>query len=307
MKLARHIVQPGPVSPERIDSLVGRSQPLEFDLVPGLSLRDAIAGPLAAAGLTGASLTFEGLRLEPFHYVRPALSKTPAHAAYYSDDFDEPGGAVLQVGNATFGRREGLPFMHCHAVWTDPDGVTRGGHVLPDRSIVASPTRVRAWGLSNVAMQSDPDPETGFTLFRPVAVDAANAAQLALPRALVARIRPNADLLESIEALCEQHAFDGAVVRASLGSIIGAEFEDGRVVESLATEILVLDGQVSRDASGRPRARVKIALADIKGEVTVGWLVRGRNPVLICFELLLEATGAEVGVGVGAADAVGAA
>jgi predicted DNA-binding protein with PD1-like motif len=299
----RHVAQPGPVSAQRIDSLGGHSQLVEFELEPGLNLRDAIAGPLAAAGLASASLTFHDLHLAPFHYVRPALSTTPAHAAYYSDTFELPEGARLQIGNATYGRRDGQPFMHCHAVWTDPDGKTRGGHVLPDRSIVAAPTRVRAWGLSSVAMQSDPDAETGFTLFRPVAIDSTNAtdatsasnvpgvagaAATTLPRAVFARIRPNEDLLESMEALCERHGFAGAVVRASLGSIIGAEFEDGHVVEPIATEILVLDGTVARDAAGRPRARVRIALIDTAGEIYTGWLVRGNNPVLICFELLLE-------------------
>lgn len=74
-----------------------------------------------------------------------------------------------------------------------------------------------------------------------------------------------------------------AIVRGSVGSIIGAEFEDGRTLDDRATEILVRSGEV-RDGIGR----LDIGLINPQGQVCEGVLKRGSNPVLICFELVLE-------------------
>ena len=50
---------PGPVDPVRIDSFEGASRGLEFTLAPGISLVDAVAAPLQAAGLKGAGVELD--------------------------------------------------------------------------------------------------------------------------------------------------------------------------------------------------------------------------------------------------------
>lgn len=76
-----------------------------------------------------------------------------------------------------------------------------------------------------------------------------------------------------------------AIVRGSLGSLIGAHFADGSKVVDHATEVLVLSGHVH---SGE--AALNMLVVDMAGHVHEGRLIRGDNPVCITFELVLEAT-----------------
>ena len=285
----RQVTQPGPAAAERIDSIASTAVPLSFTLEPGLTLREAIAGPLLAAGIVSASVRLDNVQLAPFHYVRPALSATPDHAAYYSEQFSSPAVRMVRA-NATFGSKDGAPFVHCHAWWEDAAGNCEGGHVLTDLSLIAAPVAAMAWGSRDVAMQVDYDPETNFSLFHPLAC-AAPATATAVEkqrRSAVARIRPNQDLSHALEEICARHGFDHAVIRGSLGSIVGAVFDDGRIIPERATEILVENGRVDIDAAGTLMTTLDIFLIDIHGAVHRGRLARGCNPVLICFELVLE-------------------
>ncbi len=74
-----------------------------------------------------------------------------------------------------------------------------------------------------------------------------------------------------------------AVVRGSLGSLIGARFTDGRAVDDHATEVLVREGSV-RDGV----AAIDMLVVDMQGRVHEGRLARGANPVCITFDLVLE-------------------
>src|SRR4051812_34922048 len=226
----RHIPQPGPVDPVRIESFEGRGQALELELKPGLSLIDAIAKPLLAAGFEPAVVGLEGGSLLPFTYLIPAASTDPRYAAYYSAPFAPPGETRIEVANVSVGRRDGQPFLHCHGIWVEADGSRRGGHPIPDQTFITTPPKVQAWGLSEVALYSEFDPETNFTLFHPVPIsDAATSSE---PRMVVARIRPNEDVSDSIEAICRKHGFAGALVRGSIGSVIDPLFADGSRVEA---------------------------------------------------------------------------
>ncbi|WP_265213760.1 PCC domain-containing protein [Herbaspirillum lusitanum] len=281
-RTARH---PGAPDPVRIVSLAGPAMAVTITLEAGRNLRDAIAIPLAAAGIAGGTVRIENLKVAPHHYLMPALSDDGKHAAFYSDPHEVAGGVTIELACATFGRRDGAPFVHCHAVWTDAEGQRRGGHMLMDQSIVAETAQAQAWGVHNATMETRFDPETNFTLFHPavVAAETGDGGR----RTLLARIRPDEDLTIAIEEVCRTHGVKNAVVRGSVGSIIGAEFDDGRVIEDRATEILVRSGHVSRGHEG-VRAQLDIALIDPRGHVCEGVLARGRNPVLICFELVLE-------------------
>jgi predicted DNA-binding protein with PD1-like motif len=263
---------------------------LDFTLAPGMSLLDAVATPLAAAGLEGAGVVFRQIRFKPFRYVLPAFSPDADHVAYYSATHAPEEEIEVAYANLTYGRKDDGPFLHCHAKWRDRTGRLCGGHLLPFETFVSAPGHAVAFGTGQIAMVSKFDPETNFTLFRPVAAGEAPAAGTAEPRCILARIKPNVDLIEGIEDVCRQHDIHHARVRSGVGSIVGAEFEDGRVILEHPTEILILAGRIAPDRNGQPRADLSIAVADTEGDLHEGKPVRGRNPVLICFELVLEPT-----------------
>jgi predicted DNA-binding protein with PD1-like motif len=289
----RHLAQPGPALLPRVEWIPGQAHPLAFTLEPGLTLLEAVSRPLRAAGFASAAVVLEGGGgFAPFAYVLPAHAPDTTHVAWYSETHAPPGGARLERATATLGLRDGQPLLHCHAVWVEEgDGARRAGHVLPERSVVAAPIAARAWGLSGMAFLAEPDAETNFTLFHPVAAGepAAPSRPGTAGRAAALRIRPNEDLAEALEAACRRHGFaHGAALRGGVGSLVGARFAEGGVVEDIATELLVTGGGIAPDATGELRAEVSVALADMRGRVHEGRLLRGRNPVCITFELLLE-------------------
>ncbi|RAM62760.1 hypothetical protein RB25_06135 [Herbaspirillum rubrisubalbicans] len=278
----RTVRHPGPPEPERIVSLAGQAMHLDFTLQAGLNLRDAISLPLARAGLAGGTVRFANLPLTALHFLMPALAVDEQHAAFYSAPHAIEEGTVIEYACATYGRKEGEPFVHCHAVWRGRDAQRQGGHLMMEKTIVGATTPAQAWGLHDATMATRHDPETNFTLFYPTRLSEQAAAATG-KRVILARIRPDQDLTMAIEQACAAHGIRNAIVRGSVGSIIGAEFEDGRVLEDRATEILIRAGEV-RNGVGR----LDIGLINPQGQVCEGVLARGCNPVLICFELVLE-------------------
>lgn len=274
----RRLVQPGPIHPDRVESIAGHSRRLEFTLQAGLSLNEALTRPLVAAGMQCATMVFAGARLGPFSYVMPGPPDNEDHVAYFSAPRSPPGGTVVEIANATFGWRDGGPFVHCHGAWVEEGIHRRGGHMLPHETMVAGETTVHAWALPDVKIQADPDPETNFTLFHPAGISRAGG------NAVVARVRPNEDISLAVEAAARQHGMTAAVIRGSLGSLIGAHFTDGRFVPDHATEVLVQAGHVHQG-----EAVLDMLVVDMEGVVHEGRLVRGDNPTCITFELLLEA------------------
>ena len=275
----RRIVQPGPPAAARVESAIGQLRELSFAAAPGLTLVDAMAGPLAAAGIRGGAVDLTGLHLAPFEYVMPAPSPDADHVAFYSQTYRVPGGARVESGTATFGWRDGAPFLHAHALWHDANG-PGAGHILPLDTRVAAPCQVHGWGVAEAEMIALPDPETNFTLFGPAqlaaAVDGGNC--------VLGRLRPNEDLVEGIEELCRRHGASRATLRSGIGSTIGSLFEDGSRVDTIPTEFFVRRGVVS---PGGPQADLEIVLVDETGAIMAGRPVRGMNPVLICAEIVL--------------------
>jgi predicted DNA-binding protein with PD1-like motif len=278
--ILRHLVQPGPVHPERIESIEGYSRRLEFSLQPGLSLNEALTRPLVHAGMRSAALVFQGGALGPFSYVMPGPPTDDTHVAYFSAPRSPPKQTVVEIANATFGWRDGAPFVHCHGAWIEEGTHRRGGHMLPHETMVAAATTVHVWALPDVAIEADADAETNFTLFHPVAAGPASGGD----RSVVARVRPNEDISGAIEAVARRHHMSAAIVRGSLGSLIGSCFIDGSRVEDHATEVLVRSGSVHEGV-----AVLDMLVVDMTGRVHEGRLVRGDNPVCITFELVLEA------------------
>ncbi len=286
----RRIRQPGPAAPERVQFAEGRGAALAFDLDPGLNLVDAIHRPLARAGYTSAVLELEGGAFGPFTYVIPSLPQTPEHAAFYSDPVRPTGLSHLSSGAVTFGRGDAGPFLHCHAFWSEVDGMRHGGHVIPTETVVAEAIRARAWALDGIGFATASDPETNFTLFGPVP-EAADSSRATTGRAFGLRLRPNQDICGALEAFCRDHRIPAATVRGGVASIIGAVFEDGTVVRDFATEMFVRAGQIGLDGSGEPRAQLDVALVTYTGACAEGRLRRGANPVLMTAELALEVAG----------------
>jgi predicted DNA-binding protein with PD1-like motif len=248
---------------------------------PGLTLVDAMAGPLNAAGIRGGAVDLSGLHLAPFAYVIPAQSPDANHVAYYSATHRAPS-VHVESGTATFGQRDGAPFLHAHALWHGVGGAA-AGHILPLDTRVAEPCQVRAWGVAEAEMIALPDPETNFTLFGPAQLDAASAGG----NCVLGRLRPNEDLVLGIEELCRRHGAAGATIRSGIGSTIGSLLEGGDRVDTVPTEFFIRHGAVLPDATGRPRAEIEIVLVDEAGAMITGRPVRGMNPVLICAEIVL--------------------
>jgi len=272
----RTLLQPGPVHPRRIESFGATAQSLTFPLAVGGSLLEAATKPLDDAGWRGGTLSFAGAAFEPFRYVMPGPPDDASHVAYFSAPRAPAGVTRIEQANATFGWHDGKPFLHCHAVWTEADGARRGGHILPAEAIVVAPGMVHAWGFTDIAIETSQDLETNFRLLQP-----SGASQPDAP-AVIARVRPNEDIVGAVESITRAHHIPDATIRGSLGSLIGAQFENGTSVPDDATEVLIRMGRITAGV-----ADIDLLAVDSRGHVHQGRLERGANPVCITFDLVL--------------------
>ena len=282
----RSIKQPGAPIAERIQWVEARGRAFSFTLQAGVPLLEAARRGFAAEGFAGGVLNFRRGALGPFAYVMPALSKTGENAAFYSETY-RPGGVTrLRLGSMTLGMRDGAPFFHCHGLWTEADGKAGGGHMMPDETVVAEPFEVDGLGIDGAVFTAEPDPETNFKLFGPVAVASTGARTTS--RAVALRLRPNQDFAGALEEFCRAHGIARAKIHGGVGSTIGARFTHGAVTEPFATELAVTAGTIAPGTAGALEAALDVALVDYTGGLTEGRLVRGDNPVLMTMELVLE-------------------
>ena len=282
----RSIEQPGAAAPERIQWVEARGRAFSFMLEAGLPLLESARRGFSEAGFAGGVLSLRGGALGPMAYVMPALSKTGANAAFYSDTYRPLGVTRLKCAAMTLGERDGAPFFHCHGLWTEADGRLHGGHILPEESVVAEPFAVDAFGLDGAMFLAEPDSETNFKLFGPVKRE---ATRIEAPgRAFALRLRPNQDFAAALENFCRQRGIFRARIHGGVGSTIGAHFGDGRRVVPFATELAIRAGTVTPNADGKLEAALDVALVDYLGGIAEGRLMRGDNPVLMTMELVLE-------------------
>jgi predicted DNA-binding protein with PD1-like motif len=285
----RSVAQPGPPAIERIQWVEARGRAFSFTLEAGLPLLEAARRGFAAEGFAGGALRWKGGALGPFAYVMPALSKTGENAAFYSETFRPAGITRLKTAAMTLGQRDGAPFFHCHALWTEADGRASGGHILLEEAVVAEPFAVEAFGIDGATFLAEPDPETNFKLFGPVSSAAAGAKTTS--RAFALRLRPNQDFAAALEGFCRERGIPRAKLHGGVGSTIGARFVEGGTVEPFATELAVRSGIIGGGAGGALEAELDIALVDYAGDLAEGRLIRGDNPVLMTMELVLEVLG----------------
>jgi predicted DNA-binding protein with PD1-like motif len=271
----RFLRQPGPVHPVRIDVFRGDLREARFSLVAGATLNEALTGPMVALGFQSGTVRLRDVAVSPFRYVMPGPADDGLHVAYFSAPREPLGVTRIEQANATFGWADGKPFIHCHAVWIEPDGNRRGGHILPLETVVAEPGDALGWGCGNIRIAAEPDPETNFTLFQPRGISGGGG--------VIVRVKPNEDIIGALETIAREQHIRHAVVRGSLGSLIGARFSDGGQVDDHATEVLVRQGYI-RDG----RAVMEMLVVDMQGKVHEGWLQRGENPVCITFDLMLD-------------------
>ncbi|WP_454647390.1 PCC domain-containing protein [Bradyrhizobium liaoningense] len=282
----RSIKQPGPPVAQRIQWVEARGRGFSFTLQAGLPLLEAARRGFAAEGFAGGVLNFGRGALEPFAYVMPALSKTGENAAFYSETYRPEGVTRTKLGSMTLGVRDGAPFFHCHGLWTEADGKAGGGHMLPDETVVAEPFEVEAFGIDGAMFTAEPDPETNFKLFGPVAVASTGARTTS--RSFALRLRPNQDFAGGLEDFCRAHGIARAKIHGGVGSTIGARFTHGGITEPFATELAITAGTIAPGSAGAPEAVLDVALIDYTGGIAEGRLVRGDNPVLMTMELVLE-------------------
>ena len=185
----------------------------------------------------------------------------------------------------TLGMRDGAVLPLPCAV-AQADGRTNGEHILPEEPLIAEPFEVDAFAIDGAIFLAEPDPETGFKLFGPVARDTTGAKNTG--RAFALRLRPNQDFAGALEGFCRQHGVMRARLRGGVGSIIGARFADGGSLVPFATELAIGAGVIAPGAGGALEAQLDIALVDYLGGIAEGRLLRGDNPVLMTMELAIE-------------------
>lgn len=279
------IRQPGPASAPRIVAVEGRGRAFRMPLPSGLSLLEAARRGFATEGFASGTLRLADVALAPFAYVMPALSRDGQNAAFYSESFRPAGITRLDAGALTFGRRDGAPFFHCHALWREADGRCNGGHILPEATMIAEDAMVEAFGIAGAIFEANPDPETNFKLFGPVPDDSAGGQGDC--RAFALRLRPNQCFHAALEDFCRERGIAKALIHGGVGSLIGAAFEDGSITEPFATEVFLVAGTIAAGAGSTPEAVIDAGLVDYTGGLARGRLKRGANPVLMTFELIL--------------------
>lgn len=111
-----------------------------------------------------------------------------------------------------------------------------------------------------------------------------------LGRLVIARLKPNEDIIDSAEALCKDHGIHLAVVRGGLGSLIDAQLcylgRQGMIeihVDGPGVEILSISGEIISGES-----RLQAVVADADGKLYAGRLERGKNLTFITVELTLQ-------------------
>ncbi|MEQ9815611.1 MAG: hypothetical protein RLO50_22760 [Azospirillaceae bacterium] len=273
----RRLDQPGPPSRHAWRAQACGVAMETARLPSGATLAEALA---AAAGAGGsAAFILDDVPVAPLAYNLPSLSDEPQRAAWYAGPFAADG-ATIETGAVFLGRQDGRPALHCHARWRFADGRAGAGHVLLDRTVLAGEVNVRMARIDGAAFDIQPDAETNFSIFHPVAVSGSGASG-----ALLVKLSPNVDFTRTLEAAAAAHDMPKARIVAAVGSLVGGAFEDAPAVADPITEVFAVEGHIGMHGS----AGVPTIAVDPGATVHEGRLRRGANAVGITFEVLLAA------------------
>ncbi|POF33562.1 PPC domain-containing DNA-binding protein [Roseibium marinum] len=274
--LIRH---PGPPTVPRRHVVSGFAEPLSFSLGKGAMLMSAIAEVMDAAGCDSAVVRLDGLVMGPYKFVMPDTSPDEEHVAWYSQTHDGQG-ATLTQGTAIVGRRNGEWFLHCHAIWDDPQHGRRAGHLLPDQVTIGADYSGDGFRFEGGCFDVTADAETNFSFFRPRKLRDTPAVNAA-----IVSLAPHEDLSTAVAELSGELELGNALV-LGIGSLIGADFSDGSSMESPISEVLLLNG--ARNA-GPQGPVLPTFCVDPDGNFFEGNIVPGKAPICVTFEMILVA------------------
>ena len=280
------VIHAGPQQSPRIVSVPTSCTEHVTELPEGTDIFAALEQALTDCSDSGIMAEFVAGQFGHIDYVHPAFGPDAEHPMSFTDAFTVDSPTDLHHASATIGFREGTPFCHIHASWTDADGDTRGGHLLPGTLAGPSGLRIRLFALHDARLVSAVDPETGFSAFAPTPTCSESAAS---PDAAISRVRPGEILDEAVLDVCRDAGFDSAEVTASLGSTTGAVFTGGTAPWP-AVEFTHLSGTVTGAQSTAAQITLSGAVVDIAGEVSSGTLKPSANPVAVTFELFVRRT-----------------
>lgn len=315
---SQHIVpgqpvsHPGPAAADRITAASGITLPIAAsdllgDNLPAGSvasrdedsadrstrpLGDLMVEVVEAAGADSGIVEFSALAMPRISYCIPAIGDA-AHPMSYSDTRESSG--LMLHGTATVGFRRDpsddsrlTRWVHMHAAWTDADGTLHGGHLWPASRTADPLAHATVWPLYGITLVNSLDEETRMPVFAPLptSVTSAGRAQLrarsgARP-AVFARVRPNVDIAWAVATLGREHGLAGGSVRGGCGSLTGALFDDGRVVEGPATEIIALSGRIAQGPTA-----LSASVISASGRVHGGRLAARGNLVSVTYDLML--------------------
>ena len=267
------IRHPGVRIEPRVMHARGDVRTITVTLPAGGSLMETVAAAIDGAGGDGGVMILDGLEIGPYRYVMPDRSSDGFHAAWYSEPH---AGARARIRHATaiVGKRDGAPWLHCHAMWHE-DGRSAMGHLLPDEVVVAEDATVTLHAFAGGGFEVLDDPETAFSIFHPTEGRATG-------NALIARARPHEDVRAAIEGLVREAGFDRARV-FGIGSLVGARFEASTDMVSPISETLIPPGAFWKDGT----LRLPMHCVDPEGGQFDGLLIRGGASVCVTFELMV--------------------
>lgn len=117
-------------------------------------------------------------------------------------------------------------------------------------------------------------------------------------RTVIARLKPNEDIVESLERLCAQYGIGRAVVRSAVGSLIDGHLASGtgagattQIIEGPGVEIVGLFGEVACAVPGcddTGTTELTAILSGTNSQVFAGRVVRGMNLSFITVEVTLQ-------------------
>lgn len=247
-------------------------------LEPGQTVGDGLAALMRRENCAGGVAHMGGGLLDPCRWYIPAHHPTGELPVWYSNVRDAAGAATFEWASSTLGLANGEPSTHTHGIWRLADGRRFGGHLLPNESVIKQPVSVVAWLSADAGFARKFDAETTFELF------AANGGGQG--NGVIATLRPNGDLTESIEQLAIACGMRDAQVRGT-GSVFDLTAHDGQVHPSDAFEIGIVSGKVVPDGDGVAVRDLALAGVGFDGNPVETKIARGRNRVCVTFELIL--------------------
>lgn len=273
----RRCTQPGPARAAAWDSAPCTATPVQVALPRGAGLLDALGDWMRAEGCDGAMLTLRDVPVTALRYVLPAPSHDPAFAATYSADHVLHGPGFIRSGQMTLGWRDGASFAHFHGLFEDAGGRVACGHLRVESCVLGKGATLTGHVLHGATFEARPCGETNFTLLTPVARRgvAANAA--------VVKLSPNRDLHAGLAKSALAHGLPNARIHG-LGSLVGAVFADGRVLEGMETEFFIDSAQLQDGV-----ADLSVTIVDAGGRCLSGRLAPHATAVLMTVEVLLVA------------------